>query len=165
MVICKAIQARKPHQSLFLKGQISITVWAQITANEASHRRKLPKVDPSLTVKLPIDNPALHQGRTRSIPHVEGQFAAYVYLPIALDENQSLWTLLNSAIRRAKQLEPALICNWTDVNGSPRELHISLTRTMYLRGHQRDELKRAVKAAAYTREPCVTRVHYDGIPV
>jgi hypothetical protein len=40
-------------------------------------------------------------------------------------------------------------------NKGERELHVSLSRPTYLRAHQREELKRAVKASAKSQAPCV----------
>lgn len=39
--------------------------------------------------------------------------------------------------------------------GKARELHVSLSRPTYLRAHQREDLKRAVKAIAKSHPPCV----------
>ena len=38
-------------------------------------------------------------------------------------------------------------------NRGERELHVSLSRPTYLRAHQREELKRAVKASAKRQAP------------
>ena len=122
-------------------------------------RKALPKVHPALTLAAPIDNPALHQGRTRTTPHVEGQYAAYVYLPVSLDDNKSLRDLMDRVLLYARELEPALVSSFSTSNDVPCELHVSLTRTIYLRSHQRDELRRAVKAIAHTIDPYVFRHH------
>lgn len=136
------------------KGQLSSSIPRGPQLN-MQFRRKLPEVNAALTVKVPLDDPALHQGRTRTVPHVEGQFAAYVYLPVSLDDNQALRGVLEDVILYARELEPAVICIWKEGASAARELHISLTRTIYLRSHHRDELRRAVKAAARATEPCV----------
>jgi hypothetical protein len=134
--------------------------------------RKLPVLSTSLQPLTPVDNPALHQGRTRTSPHVEGQFAAYVYVPVFVDARSALGKLLNEVASHAKEITPEL---WdvgfldnheegdVDVEGNrkrrrttgERELHVSLSRPTYLRAHQRDELKRAVKALAKNHTPYV----------
>jgi Uncharacterised conserved protein len=134
--------------------------------------RKLPVLSTSLQPPTPVDNPALHQGRTRTSPHVEGQFAAYVYVPVFVDARSALGKLLNEVASHAKEITPEL---WdvgfldnheegdVDVEGNrkrrrttgERELHVSLSRPTYLRAHQRDELKRAVKALAKNHTPYV----------
>jgi len=37
-----------------------------------------------LAPAVPLDDPSKHQGRTGTMPHVDGQWAAYVYVPLAL---------------------------------------------------------------------------------
>ncbi|KAL5482667.1 USB1 [Sanghuangporus weigelae] len=113
----------------------------------AKSARKLPKLSPSLSVPVPNDDPTLHQGRVRTSPHVEGQFAAFVYVPVLLKKNPPLRQLLEKSVNHAKNIEPALVCDWLD-SPETHTLHISLTRPIYLRNYQREELKRVVKAAA-----------------
>ncbi|KAL5524575.1 USB1 [Sanghuangporus sanghuang] len=115
--------------------------------DDANSARKLPKLSPLLSVPVPVDNPTLHQGRVRTSPHVEGQFAAFVYVPVPLKKNTPLRQLLGKSVNHAKDIEPALVCDWLDSPGT-HTLHISLTRPIYLRNYQREELKRVVKAAA-----------------
>ncbi|KAI5121075.1 hypothetical protein M0805_008588 [Coniferiporia weirii] len=125
----------------------------QRACTDVLFKRKLPRISPSLTVPVPVSNPALHQGRVRTTPHVEGQFAAFVYIPVALEDTSELHKLLEEAVLRAKDIEPTLKCDWPGTERRPCELHISLTRPIYLRHYQREELKRAVKAAARAHDP------------
>ncbi|KIM78488.1 hypothetical protein PILCRDRAFT_98387 [Piloderma croceum F 1598] len=133
-------------------------------------KKKLPVLSASLQPPTPVDNPALHQGRTRTSPHVEGQFAAYVYVPVVVDARSTLGKLLDEVASHAKEITPEL---WdvgfldnheegdVDVEGigkrrrtkGERELHVSLSRPTYLRAHQREELKRAVRALAKSHIP------------
>ena len=99
-----------------------------------------------------MDNPVLHQGLIRTIPHFEGQFAAFVYVPLILKKNTALRSLLEEATVFAKETEPGLICDWQD-NPGAHTLHISLSRPIYLRHYQREELKRAVSATAISIRP------------
>lgn len=53
---------------------------------------------------------------------------------------------------------PALHDFWSqDTNKTP-ELHVSLSRPIFLRAYQRDELKRTVKALASTSSPSVLAI-------
>ncbi|KAH9914182.1 U6 snRNA phosphodiesterase Usb1 [Epithele typhae] len=126
--------------------------------------RKLPALSAALLPQVPVDNPALHQGRKRTAAHVEGQWAAHVYVPLVVNRRSKLFKLLVRIYSSAKQLVPSLHpIGLTDADLSPPssagpeppdntiELHISLTRPTYLRAHQRDEFKRAVHALARTR--------------
>lgn len=108
-------------------------------------KRKLPRVSSSLVIPVPESKSALHQGRIRTTPHRDGQFAAFVYIPVALNGNAKLRELLKKAVFAARAVAPHLECDWLAAENP--ELHISLTRPIYLRDYQREELKRAVKVA------------------
>lgn len=140
---------------------------------------KLPPLAASLTPPVPADDPTKHQGRTRSFPHVEGQYATYVYVPLVLDPGEALYDLVTEVISKAKEEVRGL---WgigegemEDVQGRRHEcedrgenknvgrskrknagkleLHISLSRPIFLRAHQRDDFKRAVKRIAESVSP------------
>lgn len=111
--------------------------------------RKLPALPSALEPAVPVDNPALHQGRVRTIPHVEGQWATYVYVPLYLERHGPLYELLRCAVSSARTRVPGLHAIAVEEDGSEDcELHVSLTRPVYLRAHQREEFKRSVKAIA-----------------
>ncbi|EIW59655.1 uncharacterized protein TRAVEDRAFT_122213 [Trametes versicolor FP-101664 SS1] len=130
-------------------------------------KKKLPSLPIYLAPEAPIDNPALHQGRVRTTPHVEGQFAAYVYIPLVVERNSKLHKLLLRIFAAAKLAVPSLhpigfsqstlnTADETERDGNApedgaMELHISLSRPVYLRAHQRADFKRAVKAAAKSK--------------
>ncbi|GJE91815.1 HVSL domain-containing protein [Phanerochaete sordida] len=115
----------------------------------AAKKRKLPALASNLVVPAPVDNPALHQGRIRSSPHVEGQFAAYVYVPVQMPRGSALRTLLDNALRHGKEAVPILHAIGDAEQGSDeRELHVSLTRPVYLRAHQREEFRTAVRSVS-----------------
>ncbi|KAH9933275.1 hypothetical protein B0H21DRAFT_84162 [Amylocystis lapponica] len=140
-------------------------------------KRKLPSLSPALLPQAPVDNPALHQGRVRTTPHVEGQFAAYVYVPLIVECGSLLHKLLLDVYAFAKAEVPSMqpIGLLQKPSGEARdntelagpaskkvderrhscELHISLTRPTFLRAHQRDDFRRAVQAVAKSR-PCFT---------
>lgn len=67
-----------------------------------------------------------------------------------MHENPKLQKVLERAICAAREIVPHLNSDWLENKES--ELHISLTRPIYLRDHQREELKRAVKAVARGNE-------------
>ena len=76
--------------------------------------------------------------------------------------NEKLKSLLTSAIIRAKGIVPELQCDWINLESTQTEdkqenseLHISLTRPIYLRHYQREDLKRSIKAAAQSHSPLV----------
>ncbi|KAI0350341.1 hypothetical protein OH77DRAFT_1431075 [Trametes cingulata] len=115
--------------------------------------KKLPSLPAYLVPSAPVDNPALHQGRRRTTPHVEGQFAAYAYIPLLVEKQSALHELLLRIFTRAKEHVPSLqaIGSSSFSTEIPMELHISLTRPTYLRAHQRGDFKRAVQGAAKSR--------------
>jgi U6 snRNA phosphodiesterase len=115
--------------------------------------RKLPALASQLVLPVPIDNPALHQGRMRISPHVEGQFAAYVYVPLQIPRKSIFDGFLDQVMRRSKEDVPIIhpIGGIHDINVAERELHVSLTRPIYLRAHQREEFRTAVRAIARSR--------------
>ena len=101
---------------------------------------------------MPVDNPALHQGRTRSAPHVEGQWASYVFVPLRVNRRSTLGRLLRETLAKAKEITPTLHQIGNDIEGQgipdDMELRISLTRPIYLRTHQREEFRIAVRTIA-----------------
>lgn len=131
--------------------------------------RKLPSLSSSLTVATPIDNPALHQGRIRTKPHVEGQFVAHIYVSLAVSTRSPLSGLINEVLDSSKKIVPILQEIGLEGEHSEggdkgeRELHISLSRPTYLRAHQREDLKRAVKMTASQHRPYVVgiRICFD----
>ncbi|TFK40708.1 U6 snRNA phosphodiesterase Usb1 [Crucibulum laeve] len=120
-------------------------------------KRKLPSLSSSIVIPGPIDNPSLHQGRIRTTPHVEGQFAAHVYVSLLIRRRSTLYKLMQDAILEAKKIVPTLRELWSrDDNkepSSPIELHISLSRPVYLRAHQREDFRKAVKALSKGHKP------------
>ena len=108
---------------------------------------------------MPIDNPSLHQGRKRTRPHVEGDWPTHVYIPISLSStrNPKLWALLKRVVADAKSRVPELHSFLNDLSddasGTLAEIHISLSRPLFLRVHQKDEVKRVVKRIADSTAP------------
>ncbi|KAK7021220.1 U6 snRNA phosphodiesterase [Favolaschia claudopus] len=117
----------------------------------APKKRKLPTLSATLTGPQHVDDPSLHQGRTRSKPHVDGQYAAHIYASVPLSRSSGLFKLLCKIIESGQTMVPSLHDFWS--NDSKPELHISLSRPIYLRAHQREEIKRAVKNVADKSPP------------
>ncbi|TCD62342.1 nuclease [Steccherinum ochraceum] len=132
---------------------------APTEAKPPAKKRKLPNLSSTFVPAGPVDNPALHQGRVRTAPHVEGQYAAYVYVPVRLEleRKSKLAKLLRRTLLRAREIAPTLhpigIPDTKDGSEDGIELHISLSRPIYLRAHQREELKRAVRTIAKSSSP------------
>jgi hypothetical protein len=121
-------------------------------------KRRLPALASHLVPTVPLDDPSKHQGRTRATPHVEGQWAAHVYVSILL--HGALRGIVERAVDIAKQevagvrmVGSADSDTGKDSVASVRELHVSLTRPFFLRTHQKEEMKRAVRDAAKVHPP------------
>ncbi|KAJ7175395.1 U6 snRNA phosphodiesterase Usb1 [Mycena filopes] len=116
--------------------------------NPPPKKRKLPALSSTLVAPRHVDDPALHQGRIRTVPHVDGQYATHIYASVALDRGSALFKLLCKIIASAQKMTPTLHDFWSSQKDSELELHISLSRPVYLRSHQREDMRRAVKRVA-----------------
>ncbi|KAF8208595.1 U6 snRNA phosphodiesterase Usb1 [Mycena galopus ATCC 62051] len=123
------------------------------SATPPPKKRKLPVLSATLAGPEHVDNPSLHQGRARTTPHVDGQYATHVYASVPLDRGSTLFKLLCKILESAKKMTPTLHDFWSS---SEPELHISLSRPIYLRAHQREPMKRAVKLIADKGPPPFT---------
>ncbi|KAF8630831.1 hypothetical protein AX17_005190 [Amanita inopinata Kibby_2008] len=122
-------------------------------------KRKLPPLSTSLMVPAPVDNPALHQGRTRTHPHVDGQHATHVYISLRVKKRSAMCQLLRDVLADAKKSVPSLKeilqLEGEDDASKNQELHVSLSRPIYLRAHQREDFKRDIKQIARRHKPQV----------
>ncbi|KAF1997668.1 hypothetical protein P154DRAFT_440761 [Amniculicola lignicola CBS 123094] len=95
------------------------------------------------------DNPSLHGGRRRAVPHVEGNWPSHVYLewiPLQTeaDELTNLINAVRSAVEdankglRAKLPVPKIVSSLRSEFDAPLPLHISLSRTLQIRTDDRD---------------------------
>ena len=116
--------------------------------------RKLPTLSSSLMVPVPIDDPIQHQGRGRTHPHVEGQYATHVYVSLRLKSQSAMYQLLRDVVAEAKTRVPSLQEAFKLETSS--ELHISLSRPIYLRAYQREDFKREVMRISKHQKPYVT---------
>lgn len=121
-------------------------------------KRQLPALAAHLVSPVPPDDPSKHQGRTRTTPHVDGQWAAYVYVPIAV--RGTLRRVVERAVDIARKgggdsgtSVDVHMLGSSDSNAVACELHVSLTRPFFLRAYQREEMKRAVRDAAKAHPP------------
>ncbi|KAF9651575.1 hypothetical protein BDM02DRAFT_3154187 [Thelephora ganbajun] len=108
--------------------------------------RKLPPLSSKLVVATPANNPALHQGRVRNSPHVDGRWACHVFVPVVSETDEQLGRVLSSAFQGAKAKVPTL--RPIGLDDGRWELHISLSRPTFLWTHQREEFKNAVRRVA-----------------
>ncbi|CAK7218023.1 poly(U)-specific 3'-to-5' RNA exonuclease [Sporothrix curviconia] len=82
----------------------------------------------------PADDPALHQGRHRAIPHVAGQWPSHLYIEWfpSTTEHKQLARLLASLGDALGQGQGAFHSFLTSDLGAPLPLHISLSRPFVL---------------------------------
>ena len=88
----------------------------------------------------------------RSSPHVDGQWACHLYVPVVLETGERLGEVLSSAFRFAKARVPAL--HPIGLDDGRWKLHISLARPTFLWTHQREEFKNAMRRVATLHEGC-----------
>ncbi|KAF2636590.1 hypothetical protein P280DRAFT_409034 [Massarina eburnea CBS 473.64] len=85
------------------------------------------------------DDPSLHGGRKRAVPHVEGNWPSHVYLEWvpSQPESQSLHALIDQVkvlVKGDIVIAPSLLSPL----GTPLPLHISLSRTLQIRTDDRE---------------------------
>ncbi|KAJ7164711.1 hypothetical protein C8R43DRAFT_988112 [Mycena crocata] len=117
-------------------------------SSQPPKKRKLPALSSTMAGPEHVDDPFLHQGRIRAMKHVEGQYATHIYASVSLGRGSALFKLLCKIIASAKHISPTLHDFWSIPHDFQPELHISLSRSIYLRSHQREDIKRAVKRIA-----------------
>ena len=141
-----------------------------VNPSDSDTSRMLPTPSVNVVTPVPMDDPLKHQGRIRTTPHVDGQFAAYVYAPILPVQRlqrliHGIFETIEGRVQNVHRLvhfksddlvdesSPGVLTTPPPaLNGGP---HLSLTRPIYLRAHQRDILKQAVKEVANKVPKCV----------
>ncbi|KAF9130944.1 poly(U)-specific 3'-to-5' RNA exonuclease [Mortierella sp. 14UC] len=119
-------------------------------SEKARKKVSLPPLPSTLTDlykdrERPPDNPERHQGRIRARAHVDGSWPVHVYLEVKL--SHELFDIVSALTRAAQSLAPSTVSMLQSIallkkkNGVPieaesaedaSELHISLTRPIYL---------------------------------
>ncbi|KAK4242674.1 hypothetical protein C8A03DRAFT_11151 [Achaetomium macrosporum] len=95
------------------------------------------------------DDPGLHQGRTRQIPHVPGNWPSHIY--IEWHPPPPVHTLLTSLVsplqEQLKGIGPVKVTSFllSDL-GAPQPLHISLSRPIVLSSAEKDRFLGDVEA-------------------
>ncbi|KAL8708297.1 MAG: hypothetical protein Q9220_006772 [cf. Caloplaca sp. 1 TL-2023] len=130
--------------------------------NEITRKRKREEQNPGLPPlpdsfhdlyastarKSKHDDPSLHDGRQRQIPHVEGQWPTHVYIEWWPSGAES--ETLNNILARVEKALPPDLCLYSSLKsdlGSDLPLHISLSRTLTLNTDQRQSFSEALKRA------------------
>jgi len=87
----------------------------------------------------PVDDPTLHQGRRRIIPHVPGNWPSHIYVEwIPLPAQHSLLSSFLSKLQAALAPEVKLNGFLTSDLGAPLPLHVSLSRPFALSTGEKD---------------------------
>ncbi|KAL6912707.1 hypothetical protein FSST1_010467 [Fusarium sambucinum] len=87
-----------------------------------------------------VDDPSLHQGRKRQVPHVVGNWPSHVYTEWhPSTEQHKLLTTLIADIEEQVSSDTKLFNFLTSDLGSPLPLHISLSRPLSLTTGTKDE--------------------------
>jgi hypothetical protein len=96
----------------------------------------------------------VHQGRTRSFPHVEGQYAAHVFLEIALPDSERVRKIydafqlhLSTHVGPQSRMHPIESGTRASKNRETMCLHVSLSKTVPITSVQIETLLRELKAA------------------
>eukprot|EP00301_Raphidiophrys_heterophryoidea_P024136 c7737_g1_i2.p1 GENE.c7737_g1_i2~~c7737_g1_i2.p1 ORF type:complete len:337 (-),score=96.63 c7737_g1_i2:525-1535(-) len=94
----------------------------------------------SFSKPIPVDDPEKHGGRARIFPHIEGNYATHVFIP--LDPSPALEAGIRDVLGHVGAHHGELVRILP-----PDPIHISLTRTFALRKHQIDPFVRLVRDA------------------
>ncbi|KAI8940189.1 hypothetical protein NX059_003896 [Plenodomus lindquistii] len=115
------------------------------------------------------DNPSLHGGRKRAVPHIEGNWPSHVYLEWipSQDESNQLHSLIQhvkdslerrNATQAKKLLIPDIVPSLVSELGAPLPLHVSLSRTLQIRTEDRSAFLETLEQSL--RRTAVRTFHY-----
>ncbi|OAL55925.1 hypothetical protein IQ07DRAFT_557802 [Pyrenochaeta sp. DS3sAY3a] len=105
------------------------------------------------------DDPALHGGRRRAVPHVDGNWPSHVYLEWipSQTEADSLHALIhhiqdivgqqNAAQKKKNMSVPELIPSLTSELGVALPLHVSMSRTLQIKTEDREAFVESLQSA------------------
>ncbi len=102
------------------------------------------------TSTINTDETDVHQGRTRSFPHVEGQYATHVFSEISVPESarkayEAFQSHLSNHVGPRARMHP--IQSGSDALKNKMFLHISLSKTVPITRPQMESLLRELKHA------------------
>ncbi|ATY62617.1 Unidentified family UPF0406 [Cordyceps militaris] len=95
-----------------------------------------------------VDDPSLHQGRKRQVPHIAGHWPSHVYIEWRPSYEQHavltrLLTKVEESLDRETELHPFL----TSDLGAPLPLHVSLSRPLSLATADKDDFLQRVSTS------------------
>ncbi|KAG0144503.1 hypothetical protein CROQUDRAFT_659942 [Cronartium quercuum f. sp. fusiforme G11] len=131
------------------------TTTSTSTTTEPTRRRVLPPPCFSSTLTssnptarpCPIDDPTLHQGRKRSKPHVEGDWPTHIYLSLEIPDE------VKKLIDKVVEQLPQDTRKWHSLMMTQdNKLHLSLSRPLALRAHQRQTFRSSLTHAISNAE-------------
>ncbi|CAO2656906.1 Nn.00g057090.m01.CDS01 [Neocucurbitaria sp. VM-36] len=116
------------------------------------------------------DDPSLHGGRKRTVPHIEGNWPSHVYLEwipsqAECDDLHNLIRHVNNLLSlhnesRTKKLPiPEIIPSLQSELGATLPLHVSLSRTLQIRTEDREAFLEALRSSL--RRIAVRTFHFD----
>ncbi|KAF1942639.1 hypothetical protein EJ02DRAFT_502722 [Clathrospora elynae] len=116
------------------------------------------------------DNPGLHGGRKRAVPHVEGHWPSHVYLEWipSQAESNALHDLMQhvkdslevrNATRTKKLPVPDIIPSLLSELGASLPLHVSLSRTLQIKTEDREAFLETLRSSL--RRAAVRAFHFD----
>ncbi|KAM3440570.1 hypothetical protein MY4824_002018 [Beauveria thailandica] len=92
-----------------------------------------------------VDDPALHQGRKRQVPHIVGQWPSHVYIEWRPSyEQHAVLTRLLAKVEDTLDGEIELHQFMTSDLGAPLPLHVSLSRPLSLSTTEKDDFLQRV---------------------
>ncbi|KAH7399476.1 U6 snRNA phosphodiesterase Usb1 [Pyrenochaeta sp. MPI-SDFR-AT-0127] len=116
------------------------------------------------------DNPSLHGGRKRAVPHVQGNWPSHVYLEWvpSQTESDSLHGLIQhvkdrieheNATRSKKVPVPDIVPSLQSELGASLPLHVSLSRTLQIKTEDREAFLETLSSGL--RKAAVRAFHFD----
>lgn len=111
-------------------------------------------------------HPTDHQGRIRSFPHVEGNYATHVYISLPIDKHhhstlcKHIDELIHYTASRMPGVKPIIDSNTAiDSKSQPFSYHISLSKTAPLRISQIQSLVHTLKQKLRKIDPFTVYIH------
>ncbi|RMZ66754.1 hypothetical protein GMOD_00002118 [Pyrenophora seminiperda CCB06] len=123
------------------------------------------------------DNPSLHGGRKRAVPHIEGNWPSHVYLECKIysarrTESDALHRLIQLVkdsleLQNSKQLKklpiPDIVPSLQSELGAPLPLHVSLSRTLQIKTEGRESFLETLKLSLRRSAVCSFNVEFRNL--